>query len=141
MTSKIQIGCEAFIRKDDLVLLGKRKNCYGAGDWALIGGHLEFNEKLVDGLRRELKEEIGVTFPLEDFRLAAVVDDIDTINGKHYIHHSFEVIYRGQEVSIMEPDKCEELRFFSINDLPLNIFVAHKQIVKDYLSRVVYRVL
>jgi 8-oxo-dGTP diphosphatase len=44
----IKIGCEVFIKKQDTILLGKRRNCYGEGTWALPGGHLEYSETLID---------------------------------------------------------------------------------------------
>ena len=53
------IGCEIIVRKGQSLLLGLRKNCYGAGTWGLPGGHLEFNERLVDAVCREAKEELG----------------------------------------------------------------------------------
>ena len=54
---KVIIG--AVIEKDGKVLLvqeGKEK-CYGK--WNLPAGHLEPNESLIDGIKREIKEETG----------------------------------------------------------------------------------
>jgi 8-oxo-dGTP diphosphatase len=53
------VGIELLARKESSILLGKRKNCTGAGMWALPGGHLEFNERLVDTMCREAEEELG----------------------------------------------------------------------------------
>lgn len=68
MNREIKIGCKAFIRKGNKILLGLRKNCFGEGTWGLPGGHLEFQEKIVEAVKRELQEEIGVDFAEEDFK-------------------------------------------------------------------------
>jgi len=38
---KFHIGINVFVVRDKKLLLGKRKNVYGAGTWGLPGGHLE----------------------------------------------------------------------------------------------------
>ncbi len=45
-TQTIKIGCEIFLLQVKLLLLGRRKNCYGEGTWALPGGHLEHGESI-----------------------------------------------------------------------------------------------
>ena len=42
------------------ILVGKRKNCPGAGLLSLPGGHLEKNESIYDCAVRELEEECGI---------------------------------------------------------------------------------
>ena len=52
-----EIGQKAFIVREGQVLM-----CRGVGEdvWDFPGGRLHFNEVPSDGLRRELKEELGV---------------------------------------------------------------------------------
>lgn len=137
MKQIIKIGCEAFIQKENSILLGLRKNCFGEGTWGLPGGHLEFQEKIIEAVQRELVEEIGVDFPLSEIKLITILDDIDKTTGRHYIHCSFEVNYSNQEIKIMEPDKCVEWKFFDLNSLP-TIFPPHIAIVKNYVNKTLY---
>jgi 8-oxo-dGTP diphosphatase len=132
------IGVELFARRSGSILLGKRKNCYGAGTWALPGGHLEFNERLVDTMCREAKEELGAIIKPEELRLVSVVDDLQPANNLHYVHVSFEQLDPTWEPRIMEPDRCEEWRYFSLGDLPANFFPPHGGIVANYLQGRVY---
>ena len=133
MNREIKIGCEAFIIKDNTILLGLRKNCFGEGTWGLPGGHLEFQEKVVEAIKRELQEEVGVDFVEEDFKLAKVLDDINKASDRHYLHFSFEVKYANQEIKLMEPERCTEWRFFDIKNLP-EIFPPHLPILQSYLT-------
>jgi 8-oxo-dGTP diphosphatase len=137
-TDHTQIGCELFLCKGDAILLGKRKNCYGAGTWALPGGHLEFNERLVDALCREAQEELGLTIMPEQLTLVSIVDDLQAENGLHYVHVSFELVHDSLEHQLMEPDRCEEWRYFPLDDLPVNFFPPHKGIIQNYQAQRLY---
>lgn len=135
MSSKsIKIGCEVFLIKDNCILLGKRKNCYGEGTWALPGGHLEHGESLVDCISRELKEELGIEG--SDFKLITITDNID--DRGHYVHVSFLLERFIGEIKCMEPDLCYEWRFFDISNLPEDIFKPHQRILKTYFSNIMY---
>lgn len=74
---------------------------YQDGNYGLPAGHLEDNESLTEGLKREVKEEIGIDVGLEDFKLVEVIhrreNDIrldffftvkkfsgEVINAKHF---------------------------------------------------------
>lgn len=136
--TNILIGCEAFIKKENAILLGLRKNCFGDGTWGLPGGHLEFGERIIDGLKRELLEEIGVEFKDTDFKLVTLTDGIDPNGVKHYVHISFEAQYTDQEVRLMEPEHCSEWKFYELNHLPLNLFFPHIKIINKYLAKKIF---
>lgn len=50
------IGINAFVIRDNKILLGKRKGKVGNGTWELPGGHLEHNERMQEAIARELLE-------------------------------------------------------------------------------------
>lgn len=131
----IKIGCEIFLKKDNAILLGKRKNCYGEGTWGLPGGHLEYGESLIECAKRELMEELGIE-GLE-FKLVAMTDNIDEHRG-HYVHASFLVEQFSGEIHCMEPDLCYEWNFFDISNLPEEIFKPHQKILKTYFNNIIY---
>jgi len=132
--SIIKIGCEIFIIKNDTVLLGKRKNCYGEGTWGLPGGHLEYGESVIECAKRELKEELGVDGL--KLKLVSVVDNID--ERGHYLHVSFLLEDFSGEIRCMEPDLCYEWKFFNILSLPQELFKPHQKIFKNYLNNTIY---
>lgn len=60
------------------------------GQWALSGGGLEAGERLEDGLRREIAEELGKDLVIENIKPWTFRDDIRT---KTYADGSQELIH------------------------------------------------
>lgn len=59
-------GTQVVLERDGRVLLGRRRNDPGAGRWDLPGGFLHEGEDVLQGLRREVREETGLELePLE----------------------------------------------------------------------------
>ncbi|HEY8999281.1 MAG TPA: NUDIX domain-containing protein [Candidatus Saccharimonadales bacterium] len=139
-TKHTELGCEVVIVRDGKILLGKRKNCYGAGSWGLPGGHLEFNERLVDCICREIKEELGATVKPVQLKLVGISEGVHAPDGHHHVHATFELkAPEDFEPKLMEPERCEEWRWFSLNDLPLdNFFIAHRGAIENYLAKRLY---
>lgn len=122
------------------VLLQKRsQNCRDEqGRWDCGGGSLEFGEgSFESAVRREVQEELGVD-PL-DVRFATVTNVVRDNNGTptHWIAILHTVLIpRGQE-RIGEPDKIDDLQWFSVDALPddrHSCFDRHFNLVKDVLS-------
>ena len=130
----IKIGCEIFIIENNQLLLGKRKNCFGEGTWALPGGHLEHGESIIACAKRELKEELSID--AHQLRLITITENIN--EEKHYIHASFLLENYSGSIQCMEPDLCYEWRFFNLSHLPQEIFEPHKKILMTYFSHVMY---
>ena len=62
--------------------------------YELVGGHIDFNEDIVDGLKREVSEELNMSVKLGDPFAAFTYKN--EVKGSH----SVEVIYFGQ---VIEP--------------------------------------
>lgn len=128
--SDFRVGVNILVVRDGRLLLGKRVNVFGAGTWALPGGHLEQGEKLVDGVARELIEETGLV--AERFEFSNIVNNPSKDN-RHYLQIGFEAIGTSGEPKINEPDRCEEWRWFKQDELPENIFPNHKKQIELFL--------
>lgn len=61
----------AFVRDGARVLLGMKKQGFGAGRWNGFGGKVEAGEEIRDAAARELREEAGIAADLEE---AGVLD-------------------------------------------------------------------
>jgi 8-oxo-dGTP diphosphatase len=73
MDNKIVVALKAIIVHNRKVLTIQRsdEDDYGAGTWEFAGGKLEFGETLEDGLKREIKEEVGLDAEIQKLLYAA----------------------------------------------------------------------
>lgn len=128
-----RVGVGVLIVKDNKILLGKRKNSHGASMWGPPGGHLEFGESLEDCGKREVLEETGIK--LLSVHKYAFTNDIFIEEDKHYISIFMISNEFIGELQLLEPNKCEEWKWFDCNALPQNLFkplvnlVAEKNIL------------
>lgn len=118
---RVGIGVVILNSKNE-VLLGLRNSAHGSGEWSFPGGHLEFGETIFDTAKREVKEETDLD--VEQFELVSVFDEMRYIesDNKHYLNVSVVAHYDGGEPKNMEPHKCERWEWFSLDDLPENLF-------------------
>jgi 8-oxo-dGTP diphosphatase len=130
MHGQFRTGINIFVIKDGQLLLGKRKNVYGAGTWGLPGGHLEFGEAMEDAARRELMEETGLY--AQKFRFINIVNDRS--KGRHYIEIGFIAEGIKGEPVVKEPDKTEEWKWFNLDNLPQNLFPPQRKLIELFLK-------
>ena len=124
----IEVGVEAYIVRSGRLLLGKRKNVYGAGTWALPGGRVEFMERSADAVVREISEELGITISSGQVEMLAVTDDPQPEIHAHHLHLTFKVDIGHHEPKLAEPEACEEWRWFPLSQLPEPLFPPHTRI-------------
>jgi 8-oxo-dGTP pyrophosphatase MutT (NUDIX family) len=129
-----RVTVTAIIEDEGRVLLDRRAD---APFWGLIGGHLEDDECLIEGLRREVREETG----LEVRRVSLFGTFSDPSRRVHYadgrIYPVLSVAYR---VEVDDPsnfrcsDESSDLRFFPRDRLPTDIIATQLPIIERYLS-------
>ena len=81
------------------------------------GGGLKFGESIEDGVRREIQEEIGAS--VEELEFLGYRDVMREQNGTptHWIAFDFRAKINPADAQIMEPEKCDEHRWVTIEDL------------------------
>lgn len=99
------VGLAVIVKKNNRVLVGKRRNIIGHGQWGFPGGHLEHGESLKNAVRRELMEEAGIK--IKNIQFQAVTNDIRKDLPSHYITLFFTADYVSGNVRNLEPHKCE----------------------------------
>ena len=109
---------------DNKILLQKRKGSkLWPGYYALPAGHIDEGETQYDALVREAKEELGIEINPNDIINNFVVlrRNFFEIDGKilePYIDYYFEIKKYNGVPKIIEEDKCDELLWADVNNLP-----------------------
>lgn len=130
-----RVGIAVIIQdREKKVLLGLRKDSHGAGTWGLPGGHLEWAESVAGCAIREVLEETGLVIEVYSSkeRSQKWTNDFFEKENKHYITiFQYAKVIDGH-LSVKEPEKCAEWRFFSWEELregKLNLFLSMKNFI------------
>jgi ADP-ribose pyrophosphatase YjhB (NUDIX family) len=128
------IGVVALIEQDTKLLLEKRVD---SDRWAIIGGAIELNESLTEGLQREVLEETGLK--VCSYELFGTFSDpsrkIEFPDGrvKRIITMAYRVVVEPYEKLICSEESLE-LRFVDKSELgTFNIAETHLPIIEQYL--------
>lgn len=113
------------LMRGDNVLLARRANTgYMDGQFSLPSGHIEGKEGAINAMIREAKEEVGLSLTKEDLVLAHTMPrniESDDRQGYEYIDLYFVCKNWHGEPRNAEPEKCSELKWVNIDNLPEEI--------------------
>ncbi len=130
----IGVGVAVFLEKDGKILLLKRKKAHGEGSWCLPGGSMEIGEDFKKSAERETKEETGLDVKYE--RVISVSNDI--IYGTHWITVGIKAsLDKNQKPKLMEPEKCSDIGWFSLDNLLNPMFHATQMVINNYKNGVI----
>lgn len=130
---KIITAVHLILIENERVLLQRRYNTgYEDGKYSVVAGHVEENEDVITAMQREALEEIGIRIKKEDLKIVHVMQ------RKAPDRESIEYFivcqkYEGK-IEIMEKNKCDELKFYKLNELPNNIIPYIKKGLEYYLN-------
>ncbi len=105
--------------KGNILLQKRSQNCRDEqGRWDIGGGALEFGERLLDAVKREIKEEL-LTDPLSVEFLKSY-EALRDNNGTptHWMAFMFAVLVNPKTIKIGEPHKIDEIGWFNSKNLP-----------------------
>lgn len=129
-----KVGVGVLIIKNNTVLLARRKNAHGAGEYAFPGGHLEFGESFEDCAVRETAEETGIDIKNIQFQFVGNFVKYD----RHYVHVGLTAEWASGDPKVLEPEKSEEWGWFDFDNLPSPIFAMCIKAIEGYHTKQTY---
>lgn len=129
----LRVAVYVLLVKENKVFLMRRLNTgWRDGDYGLPSGHLEKGETLKAGATREVKEETGIDIKEENLEFFHVM------HRNTYVDFFFTVKEYQGEPTIIELDKCDDAKWFEIDNLPENIIPSTKYIIQSYQNKEVF---
>lgn len=112
-------------KRDDKILLIRRFNTgYQDGKYSLPAGHVDGGEPAEQAAIREALEEVGVGIKPEDLHFVHLMHRNVESDDRYKLERVdifFEATSWDGELVNCEPNKCDELRWESLDDLPENV--------------------
>jgi len=122
-----------FFRGHQILLLRRFNTGYRDGEYSVPAGHLDGNETVMVAAAREAEEEIGVEIEAGKVVFSSVMHRNE---GDERVDFFVRIAKWNGELVNAEPDKCDELRWMDVNDLPMNTIPYVRQAIQNHLNRV-----
>lgn len=143
MEKKPGVGIGVMILKRGKILLGRRNEnpekasslLHGERSWTMPGGKLHFQEKLKEGIAREVSEETGMR--VKNLKLISVSNNI--VSDAHFVTMGFLAEDFEGEVKVMEPNEITEWHWFDLEELQSPLFFPSEKIIKNFLAGKIYQ--
>lgn len=127
---------------DGKILLQRRFNTgYMDGNYGLPAGHVDKGESFTECIIREAQEEIGVELVPQDLKVAHIMHRFSGTDWGDlgYRIDLFFVAEKWQgNIEIKEPDKCDDLQWFDLANLPENIIPYIKLALENIKNKIFY---
>ncbi len=120
------------IRDQRILLLRRYNTGHYDGHYSFVAGHLEGGETVRRAMVREAREEAGLEINADDLEVVHVMNRISQSNPE-YKNERIDVFLKTEkwagEPKNREPDKCDDLAWFDLDNLPENVIPYIKQVI------------
>jgi 8-oxo-dGTP diphosphatase len=124
-------------KNNDLLFLLRKNTPFFSDHYGLIGGKVEDNESITHALIREIYEEINITVTQDNMQFAHSLSFKNEQN-KAILALVFRINDWIGEIENKEPNKCAELGWFTLDNLPQNIIPRHHHIINMIQQGIMY---
>ncbi|MEK7658507.1 MAG: NUDIX domain-containing protein [Patescibacteria group bacterium] len=126
--------------KDGKIFLQRRFNTgYEDGKYSIVAGHVDKGETFTQCIIREAEEESGIILKDDDLKVAHVMC---RNSGTEENNERIDVFFVAEEwdgkIENKEPNKCDDLSWFDLNNLPENIIPYVKQVIDCIKNKIFY---
>jgi len=125
------------LQKENKILLLRRFNTgYEDGNYSFIAGHVNKGETFTQAMVREAKEEAGIDIKPE------VLEVVHVMHRRSFEQERVDLFFATDEwngsIKNKEPDKCDDLSWYSIENLPSNLIPCVRQAIECIKKGILY---
>lgn len=132
----IGVGGGVLILNDqgDVLLIKRGKGVRNeSGWWSKPGGGVKFGETAIEAMKREMKEELDIEIEITGY--LPHTDHIIVSEGQHWASFNFVAHIIKGEPKNMEPDKCDAVKWFSLDHLPEKLTHTTIEPIENYITK------
>ncbi len=134
MHAKFPVTVHMFFFRGDQILLSRRyQTGYMDGYYSVPAGHLDGNEPVRLAAVRETYEEIGLHIDPSKITFAGIFHRREGDERLDFFLHVRE--WDGEPANT-EPEKCDDLRWADVDDLPENIIPYVRRAIENFRAGV-----
>lgn len=136
---KSVVAVHLILIEGNQILLQRRYNTgYEDGNYSVVAGHIDGGESVLHAMKREALEEAGISISEENLQIVHVM------HRKAKDRESIDYFltcknYTGQ-IQIMEKDKCDELAFYDLKNLPNNVIPYVRKAIECYQNNIPFSI-
>lgn len=118
--------------KNKILLLKRANTGFQDGKYSLVAGHIESDETPAQAAIREAKEEAGIDISLQDVEVVHIMyRQRASENDVPYVDFYLTCDKWLGEIENKEPEKCAELRWVPVEELPPEIIPYIAQAIES----------
>jgi 8-oxo-dGTP pyrophosphatase MutT (NUDIX family) len=126
-----------FVKHDSILLLKRLNTGYHDGDYSVPAGHIEPNESVIAAAIREAFEELGILVRPAGLTIVQVMH---RKSSRERVDFFLRVNLWQGDIRNHEPDKCEALQWFPVQELPENTIPYIRRAIQNYVQRISFDV-
>lgn len=120
MEKRFKIGTTVhllLVQNNNILMQRRFKTGFEDGNYSVIAGHINGKETIRQAMIREAMEEASLKINLDDLKVVHVMHRQGLIEKVDFFLHAKR--WFGEPI-IAEPNKADDLQWFSLNSLPEN---------------------
>lgn len=134
---KIPVAVHLILFNKNKILLSRRYNTgFQDGKYSLVAGHIEGNERIKQAMIREAMEEANIILDNEKLEIVQVM------HRKNETEERIDYFLVAEQwdgaLKNNEPYKCDDLRWFYLEQLPENMVEYVRYALTCYLKKINY---
>jgi 8-oxo-dGTP pyrophosphatase MutT (NUDIX family) len=120
-----------FFRGSQILMIRRFNTGYADGQYSVPAGHLDGGETVIAAAIREAMEEVGVGIDPQDIEFSSVMH---RLNGEERVDFFVKIRDWAGEPANTEPEKCDDVRWVDVNDLPANTIPYIRQALRNHFQ-------